>query len=164
MMAIFLAMVEKSNEIFMDDYLVIGASFDDCLCNLESVFKRYKKTNLVLNWEKCHFMVKEDIVLGHRVFENGIEVDKAKIETNEKLPPLTSVKGIRSFLGHVGIYRRFIEDFSTIEKPLSSLLMWCKSTRNRILRAHNQRHKHPRKAIIGLVDPLEPLNTNKQEP
>ena len=68
-------------------------------------------------------MVKEGIVLGHRVSGNGIEVDKAKIETIEKLPPLTSMKGIRSFLGHVGFYRRFIKDFSTITKPLSSLLM-----------------------------------------
>ena len=65
----------------------------------------------------------EVIVLGHRIFGNGIEVDKAKIETIEKLPPSTSVKGIRSFLVHLGFYRRFIKDFSTISKPLSSLLM-----------------------------------------
>ena len=68
-------------------------------------------------------MVKKGIVLRHRVSDNGIQVDKAKIETIEKLPPPTSVKGIRSFLGHVGFYKRFIKDFSTIEKPLSSLLM-----------------------------------------
>ena len=88
MMTIFLDMVEKSIEIFMNDFSVVGASFDDCLDNLELVFKRCKETNLVLNLEKFHFMVKEDIVLGHRVFGNGIEVDKAKIETIEKLPPL----------------------------------------------------------------------------
>ena len=85
--------------------------------------KRCKETNLVLNWEKCHFMVKEGIVLGHRVFDNGIKVDKAKVETIEKFPPPTSVKGIRSFRGHAGFYRRLIKDFSTIEKPLSSPLM-----------------------------------------
>ena len=161
MMPIFLDMVEKSNEIFMDGFLLVGSSFDDCLGNLEPVLKRYKETNLVYNWEKCHFMVKEDIVLGHRVFENGFEVDKEKVETNEKLPLPTSVKGIRSFLGHVGIYSRFIKDFSTIEKPLSSLLMWCEPTRNQIPRTHNQRYKQPQKAKIRLVDPLEPLNTKK---
>ena len=102
---------------------MVGASFDDCLGNLELVLKRFKETNLVLSWEKCHFMVKEGIVLGHRVSGNGIEVDKVKIETIEKLPPPTSVKGIMSFLGHAGFYRRFIKDFSTISKSLSSLLM-----------------------------------------
>ena len=76
----------------------------------------------MLNWEKCHFMVQEGIVLRHRIFARGIEVDKAKIEAIEKLPPPSSVKGIRSFLGHAGFYRRFIKDFSRIAKPLSSLL------------------------------------------
>ena len=68
-------------------------------------------------------MVKEGIVLGHWISGRGIEVDKAKIETIEKLPPPSSVKGIRSFLGHVGFYRRFIKDFSKIAKPLSNLLV-----------------------------------------
>ena len=68
-------------------------------------------------------MVKEGIFLGHKVSNNGIEVDKGEIETIKKLTPPTSVKGIRSFLGHVSFYRRFIKDFSTIAKPLSSLLM-----------------------------------------
>ena len=123
MMEIFSDMVEKSIEIFMGDFSFVGASFDDCLRNLELVLKRCKETNLVLNWEKCHFMVKEGIVLGHRVSGNGIKVDKEKIETIEKLRPLTSMKGIRSFLGHTDFYKRFIKDFSTIIKPLSSLLM-----------------------------------------
>ena len=68
-------------------------------------------------------MVREGIVLGHRISEKGIEVNRAKIETIEKLPCPTSVKGVRSFLGHAGFYRRFIKDFSKISKPLSSLLM-----------------------------------------
>ena len=123
MMVIYLDMVERLIEIFIDDFSVVGASFDDCLGNLELVLKRCKETNLVLNWEKCHFMVKEGILLGHRVSDNGIEVDKVKIETTEKLPSPTLVKGIRSFLGHAGFCRRFIKDFSTIAKPLSSLLM-----------------------------------------
>ena len=76
----------------------------------------------MLNWEKCHFMVREGIVLGHRVSERGIVVDRAKIEVIEKLPPPVNVKGIRSFLGHAGFYRRFIKDFSHIARPLTSLL------------------------------------------
>ena len=123
MMAIFSDMVEKTIEIFMDDFSVIGNSFDNCLKNLRVVLARCEETNLVLNWEKCHFMVQEGIVLGHRISARGIEVDKAKIEAIEKLPPPSSVKGIRSFLGHAGFYRRFIKDFSHIAKPLSNLLV-----------------------------------------
>ena len=123
MMAIFSDMVEKTIEIFMDDFSVMGNSFDNCLANLRAVLARCEETNLVLNWEKCHFMVQEGIVLGHRISARGIEVDRAKIEAIEKLPPPSSVKGIRSFLGHAGFYRRFIKDFSQIAKPLSNLLV-----------------------------------------
>ncbi|GAU24667.1 hypothetical protein TSUD_322750 [Trifolium subterraneum] len=98
-----------------------GPSFDSCLKNLDIVLKRCVETNLVLNWEKCHFMLTEGIVLGHKISSKGIEVDKAKIEVIEKLPPPVNVKGIRSFLGHAGFYRRFIKDFSKIAKPLSNL-------------------------------------------
>ncbi|XP_075500045.1 uncharacterized protein LOC142538615 [Primulina tabacum] len=82
-----------------------------------------EESNLVLNWEKCHFMVQEGIVLGHKVSENGIEVDKAKVEVIKNLPPPSSIKGVRIFLGHASFYRHFIKDFSKIAKPLSSLLM-----------------------------------------
>ncbi|MCI07071.1 hypothetical protein A2U01_0028134, partial [Trifolium medium] len=101
----------------MDDFSVFGPSFDCCLKNLDTVLKRCVETNLVLNWEKCHFMVTEGIVLGHKISSKGIEVDKAKVEVIEKLPPPVNVKGIRSFLGYVGFYRRFIKDFSKIAKP-----------------------------------------------
>ena len=123
MMAIFSDMVERIIEVFMDDFSVLGKSFDNCLENLRQTLIRCEETNLVLNSEKCHFMVKEGIVLGHRISERGIEVDKDKIEIIEKLPPPSSVKGIRIFLGHAGFYRRFIKDFSTIAKPLSNLLV-----------------------------------------
>ena len=116
-------MVEKSFEVLMDDFSVIGSTFDDCLHNLTLVLKRCRETNLVLNWEKCHFMVIEGIVLGHHVSGRGIKVGRAKIQIIEKLPPPTSVKGVRSFLGHSGFYRRFIQDFSKVSKPLSNLLM-----------------------------------------
>ena len=67
-------------------------------------------------------MVHEGIVLGHLVSERGIEVDKAKIDVIERLPPPVNVKGIRNFLGHAGFYRRFIKDFSQIARPLTNLL------------------------------------------
>ena len=126
MMSIFSDMVEKSIEVFMDDFSVFGDSFTICLKNLSMVLQRCREFNLVLNWEKCHFMVQEGIVLGHVVSSRGIEVDKAKVEIIGKLPPPTNVKGVRSFLGHAGFYRRFIKGFSLIAKPLCDLL--CKDT------------------------------------
>ena len=116
-------MVERTIEVFMDDFSVLGKSFDNFLENLRQALIRCEETNLVLNWEKCHFMVKEGFVMGHRISERGIEVDRAKIETIEKLLPPSSVKGIRIFLGHVRFCRRFIKDFSKIAKPLSNLLV-----------------------------------------
>jgi len=62
-------------------------------------------------------MVREGIVLGHRVSERGIEVDRAKIEVIEQLPPPMNVRGIRSFIGHIGFYRRSILDFLQIARP-----------------------------------------------
>ena len=123
MLSIFSDMVEKFIEIFMDDFSVFGNSFESCLKHLSLILKRCQESNLVLNWEKCHFMVTEGIVLGHRISSKGIEVDRAKVEVIEKLPPPTNVKAIRSFLGHAGFYRRFIKDFSKIAKPLSNLLV-----------------------------------------
>ncbi|GKF03952.1 reverse transcriptase domain-containing protein, partial [Tanacetum coccineum] len=88
MLAIFHDMIEELVEVFMDDFSVFGNSFDKCLNNLDKMLQHCKYANLVLNWEKCHFMVKEGIVLGHKVSGAGLEVDKAKIDVILKLPPL----------------------------------------------------------------------------
>ncbi|GJS91593.1 reverse transcriptase domain-containing protein [Tanacetum coccineum] len=79
-----------------------GDSFSTCLSHLDKMLKRCEDTNLVLNWEKSHFMVKEGIVLGHKISKSGIEVDRAKVDVIAKLPHPTTVKGVRSFLGHAG--------------------------------------------------------------
>ena len=120
---IFNDMIEVIMEVFKDDFSVFGDSFERCLHNLDRVLQRCEETNLVLNWEKCHFMVEEGIVLGHKVSKEGIEVDRAKTEVIEKLPPPLTVKGVRAFLGHAGFYRRFIKDFSSIARPLTNLLV-----------------------------------------
>ncbi|GKD32434.1 DNA-directed DNA polymerase, partial [Tanacetum coccineum] len=92
MLAIFHDMIEESVEVFMDDFFVFGNSFDTCLNNLDKMLQRCKEAHLVLNWEKCHFMVKEGIMLGHKVSSAGLEVDKAKIDVILKLPPPTNIK------------------------------------------------------------------------
>nr|GEV64114.1 reverse transcriptase domain-containing protein [Tanacetum cinerariifolium] len=93
MMAIFHDMIEKTIDVFMDDFS-----------------------------EKCHFMVKEGIVLGYKISKNGLEVDRAKVDVFAKLPHPTTVKGVRSFLGHAGFYLRFIQDFPKIARPMTHLL------------------------------------------
>ncbi|RVW82832.1 Retrovirus-related Pol polyprotein from transposon opus [Vitis vinifera] len=115
-------MVERIMEVFMDDITVYGGTFEECLVNLEAVLNRCIEKDLVLNWEKFHFMVRQGIVLGHIISEKGIEVDKAKLELIVKLSSPTTVKGVRQFLGHAGFYRRFIQDFSKLSKPLCELL------------------------------------------
>nr|GEV18392.1 reverse transcriptase domain-containing protein [Tanacetum cinerariifolium] len=117
MMAIFHDMIEKTMEVFMDDFS-----------------------------EKSHFMVKEGIVFGHRISKDRIEVDKAKVDVIAKLPHLTIVKGIHSFLGHAGFYRRFIKDFSKIARPMTHLLekdtpfFFSKSA---VLGQHQEKHFRP---------------------
>ncbi|GJZ81988.1 reverse transcriptase domain-containing protein [Tanacetum coccineum] len=108
MMAIFHDMIEKTMEVFMDDFSVFRDSFYSYLSNLEKMLKRCEDTNLVLNWEKRHFMCGERIVLGHKISKSRIKVDHAKVDVITKLPHPTTVKGVRSFLGHAGFYRHFI--------------------------------------------------------
>ncbi|GJW00339.1 reverse transcriptase domain-containing protein [Tanacetum coccineum] len=121
MMAIFHDMMKKTMEVFMDDFSVFKDSFATYLSNLDKMLKRCEDTNLVLNWDKCHFMCKEGTVLGHKISKSGIEVDRAKVDVIAKLPHPTTVKGVRSFLVHAGFYQRFIQDFSKIARPMTHL-------------------------------------------
>ncbi|GKA33445.1 reverse transcriptase domain-containing protein [Tanacetum coccineum] len=105
MMAIFHDMIEKTMELFMDDFLVFRNSFKNCLSHVDKMLQRCEDTNLCLNWENSHFMVKEGIVLGHKIYKNRIDVDKAKVDVIAKLPHPTTVKGVQSFLGHARLLR-----------------------------------------------------------
>ncbi|CAM8880193.1 unnamed protein product [Rhodiola kirilowii] len=120
--SIFSDMIGSFIEVFMDDFTVHGDTLDACLDNLSMVLARCVSMNLVLNYEKCHFMVTHGVVLGHIVSHEGIEVDKAKIDLIVTLPYPSTVRDIKSFLGHAGFYRRFIKDFSKKALPLSNLL------------------------------------------
>ncbi|GJT46697.1 reverse transcriptase domain-containing protein [Tanacetum coccineum] len=120
MMAIFHDMIEKTMEVFMDDFSVFGDCFAYCLFNLDKMLKRCEDTNLVLNWEKCHFMCKEGIVLGHKISKSGIEVDRARVDVIAKLPHRTIVKGVRSFLDAPFVFSRdCIDAFETLKKKLT---------------------------------------------
>nr|GEV46759.1 reverse transcriptase domain-containing protein [Tanacetum cinerariifolium] len=106
MMSIFHDMIEKTVEVFMDDFLVFGDSFSSCLTNLDKMLERCEETNLVLNWEKCHFMCREGIVLGHKISKSGIEVDRAKVDVIAKLPYPTTIK-------------ECVDAFNTLKKKLT---------------------------------------------
>ncbi|GJT03207.1 hypothetical protein Tco_0824376 [Tanacetum coccineum] len=161
MMAIFHDMIEKTIEVFMDDFSVFGDSFDSCLSNLEKMLKRFcEDKELVLNWEKCHFMCREGIVLGHKISKSGIEVDRAKVDVIAKLPHPTTVKGVRSFLGHVGFYRRFIEEFSKIARPMTHLLeietpFVFSKDRRKLLRSLKACLEGPSGGLLVPISPLE---------
>jgi len=92
----------------MDDFTVYGSSFYACLDNLSRVLDRCIETNLVLNFQKCHFMVHEGIVVGHLVYSRGIEIGKAKINVITSFLYPTYVREVHFFLGNVGFYKRFI--------------------------------------------------------
>ncbi|CAM8968873.1 unnamed protein product [Rhodiola kirilowii] len=120
--SIFSDMIGMFIEVFMDDFTVHGDTFDACLENLSTVPERCVSMNLVLNYEKCHFMVTHGVVLGHIVSREEIVVDKAKIDLIVNLPYPSMVRDIKLFLGHAGFYQRFIKDFSKKALPLSNLL------------------------------------------
>eukprot|EP00253_Pinus_taeda_P005550 PITA_05550 len=135
-LAIFADLVHECVEVYMDDFTIYGNTYDDCLNNIEKVLKTCIETNLSLSNEKCYMMLTEGIVLGHHISASGIKVDPAKIQVLVNLMPPTTQKEVRIFLGYVGYYRRFIENFSKIAQPLFKLLardvefQWTNSCQN----------------------------------
>ncbi|RDY12106.1 Retrovirus-related Pol polyprotein, partial [Mucuna pruriens] len=119
MIGIFSNLLEECMEVFMDNFIVYAESFEAYLDNLSKVLLRCIHNNLVLNFEKCHFMVTKGIILGHLVSTRGIEVDKAKIDVISSLSNPAFVWEVPSFLGHADFYKRFIKDFNKIIMPLS---------------------------------------------
>ena len=93
----------------MDDFSAFRPNFNMCLEHLTQILDVCVKKCLVLSWEKSHFTLREGIVLGHLVSSKGLEVDKAKVEVIQDLALPKSIRELRSFLGHVGFYRRFIK-------------------------------------------------------
>ena len=140
MMSIFYDLVEEVMEIFMDDFSLYGSSFEDCLQNLETVLQRFQDKNLALNWEKCHSMVTEGIVLGHKISAVGLEVDQAKIFVIKTLMPPTIVKGIRSFLGMLDFIDDSLRIFQKSPDPCADC--WKKM---QILILMNLANRHLRK-------------------
>ncbi|RDY06962.1 Retrovirus-related Pol polyprotein from transposon opus, partial [Mucuna pruriens] len=115
MISIFSDLLEDCMEVFMDDFTIYDESFEAYLDNLSRVLHRCIDSNLVLNFEKCHFMVTKGIVLGHLVSARGIKVDKAKIDVISSLPNPAFVWEVHLFLSHVGFYRFQQDRLATIQ-------------------------------------------------
>nr|GEV71347.1 reverse transcriptase domain-containing protein [Tanacetum cinerariifolium] len=165
MMAILHDMIKKTMEVFTDDFSVFGNSLQTCLSHLEKMLKRCKDTNLCLNWEKSHFMLKEGIVLGHEIYKTGIKVDKAKVVVIAKLPHPITFKCIHSFLGHAGFYRRFIQDFSKIARLMTKFTFKVIDTKGaeNLAADHLSRLENPHQNVLDPKEinesfPLETFN------
>nr|GEW45551.1 reverse transcriptase domain-containing protein [Tanacetum cinerariifolium] len=109
-------------EVFMDDFSIFRDSFSSCLTNLDKMLKHCEETNLVLNWGKCHCMCREGILLGHKISKSSIEVDRAKVDVIAKLPHPTTVKCVRSFLGHAGSKNLAVDHLSRLKNPYKDVL------------------------------------------
>ncbi|KAK1663715.1 hypothetical protein QYE76_051874, partial [Lolium multiflorum] len=112
----------KIVEVFMDDFSIYGNSFDNCLRNLDKVLQRCEETNLVLNWEKCHFMVNEGIVLGHKISREVLKLIELKLKQLRRCPILGMLKVFVVFLVMLVFIGGLLKIFSKISKPLTNLL------------------------------------------
>jgi hypothetical protein len=121
-LGVFADLIHDCVEVYMDDFTVYGNTFEEALSNLEKVLIRCQESNLSLSHEKCKMLLTEGIVLGHHLSAEGIKVDPAKIEVIVNLPSPKTQKDVRSFLGHAGYYRRFIENFTKVASPMFKLL------------------------------------------
>lgn len=118
---VFRGMSWQTALIYLDDIIVYARTFDDHLLNLEAVFLRLRAANLKLSPGKCKFLRRSVRYLGHIVSEDGLVTDPEKVQAVQQWPTPRNKKQVRSFLGLCSYYRRFIEGFSTVAKPLSEL-------------------------------------------
>nr|GEY22856.1 reverse transcriptase domain-containing protein [Tanacetum cinerariifolium] len=144
-------MIEETMEVFMDDFSVFGDSFSSCLSYLDKMLKRCEDANLVLNWEKCHFMVKEGVVLGHKISKSRIEVDRAKVDVIAKLPHPNSVKDVKPIFLQ---WTLLLQEFDVIirdKKGVENLAA------NHLSRLENPHESYLEKKEINTTFPLETL-------
>lgn len=113
--------VNKHTIIFVDDILCLGTNFDNHISNLEQILKRISDSGMTLNFEKCHFVLKEVKFLGYILNEKGISTDPEKIKAINEYPPIKNCKNLRSFIGHCSFYNRFIKNYSELIAPLLPL-------------------------------------------
>ena len=113
---------DKICHIYLDDVIIATKTFEDHLEYLDRVFEKFKEAGMKLSPKKCHFFRKKVKYVGHIVSKDGIETDPDKIAKVEKWPRPTNPDELRTFLGFVGYYRRFVKGFSSIAKPLNDLL------------------------------------------
>nr|GEV60452.1 reverse transcriptase domain-containing protein [Tanacetum cinerariifolium] len=169
MMAIFYDMIEKTMEVFMDDFSVFRDSFSLCLSYLDTMLQRCEETNLVRNLEKCHFMVKESIVLDHKISKTRLEVDRAKVNVIAKLPHLTTVKdhsALKYLLGKQDSRRRLL-GWVLILQELDIIIRDKKGTEN-LAADHLSRLENPYKDVLENKDinenfPLETIGKISQK-
>jgi hypothetical protein len=110
-------------EVYMDDFIVYGSTYQEALDNLEKVLIKCQEMNLSLSHEKYKILLTKGVVLGHHASSEGIQVDPAKIEVIVRLPPPKNQKEVRNFLRHAGYYQRFIKNFTKIVAPMFGLLI-----------------------------------------
>ena len=114
----------KTLLLYLDDIIVISPDFETHLERLEEVFTRLQKAGLKLKPSKCHLFQEEVKYLGHIVSRNGISTDPEKVEAVAEWPTPSNINDLRSFMGTVGYYRQYIEDFAEVSSPLT--LLTCK--------------------------------------
>ncbi|KAJ8416248.1 hypothetical protein AAFF_G00382700 [Aldrovandia affinis] len=121
--------------VYMDYLLVHAGDFEGALCHLREVFAAIRQAGLHLNPKKCQLFWRETAFLGHVVSADGVATDLAKIAAVRDWPPPTNIRDLRSFLGLASYYRRYVQDFATIARPLHrlpdhALLTWLLNFKN----------------------------------
>jgi hypothetical protein len=114
--------LDKFVMVFIDDILVYSRSEDEHEEHLRLALQKLRENMLYTKLSKCEFWMKQVDFLGHVISEGGISVDPSKVQDVLSWNAPTSVSDIQSFLGLAGYYRRFIEGFSKISKPMTELL------------------------------------------